>query len=570
MKHAVTVLLLLLLFGKTNGQSDVVHCTSGCGMVSSSSELASQIGAGILHRGGNAVDASIATAFALCVTLPAAGNIGGGGFMLYANTQGDRHAIDFRETAPAAAHAQMFLDSSGAEIDGLNDEGVLASGIPGTVAGLWLAHQRYGSIAWKELIQPAIALAREGITVTNLLHDESVRYAEEWRRHSSTARVMLHPDGSVMQAGEIWIQPELAATLERIANHGRDGFYMGETAERLSAFVQAQGGIISTEDLASYDAVERQPVVGSYREHEIISMPPPSSGGTALIEMLNMLEPFDVNRLSYHGTAHIHLLREVMNRAFLDRAAFLADTDFENGGRINALQEKSHAELRMKSFHTDSISVSRSSDAQLLYEGGEHTTHFSVVDEWGTAVALTYTIENSYGCKVIADGLGFFLNNEMGDFNPQPGTTTEAGKIGTPPNTIEPGKRPLSSMTPTLVFFQGQPMLITGAPGGRTIINTVLQVISNVIDFHMPIDEAVNAPRMHHQWLPDVIQFEKGCIHPRDQKRLRAMGYNLQETPLGFRMGAANSILMLNDQAGVIGVSDVRGQDGGVDETSKQ
>jgi gamma-glutamyltranspeptidase/glutathione hydrolase len=569
MRHLLLLSFLCSLLPAYHAQGTEVQSPANSGMVSSSSELASRIGTNILCQGGNAVDASIATAFALCVTLPAAGNIGGGGFLIYADTTGHRHAIDFREMAPSASHARMFLDSTGEEIEGLNDAGVLAVGVPGTVAGLWLAHERFGSMPWKDLVMPAVILAREGITVTALLHDESLRYRDEWLRYPSTARIMLHPDSSVMEVGEIWKQPELATTLERIANSGRDGFYRGETAAQLASFIQAQGGIITVQDLKHYEAIEREPLIGSYREHEIITMPPPSSGGTALIEMLNMLEPFDLRRLEYHSFEHIHLLREVMHRAFLDRAAFLGDSDFQKQDNISTLREKSHATKRMESYSPTTISISSPDAAQTLFEGGEHTTHFSVIDHNCTSVSLTYTIENSYGCKVIADGLGFLLNNEMGDFNPQPGVTLSSGKIGTPPNIIEPGKRPLSSMTPTIIFHSGKPLLITGAPGGRTIINSVLQVISNVIDFQMPIDEAVNAPRMHHQWLPDVIQFEEGCIEMRAQKKLRLMGHTLQETPIGFRMGAANSIFISPQDDARIGISDIRGRDGGVDECGK-
>lgn len=533
------------------------------GMVVSSSAIASTIGRDILRQGGNAIDAAVATAFAMSVTWPSAGNIGGGGFIVYVDKDGKATTIDFREKAPLAASETMFLDSEGKLIQNLNHRGMLSVGTPGTVAGLFLAHQRYGKLPWKRLVDPAVKLAAKGFDFTHALMDDSKRRKPTWTKIPSTARVMYRHDSVLIEPGQRWKQPDLAATLKRIRDHGRDGFYKGKTAKRLSDFMRANGGLINERDLAEYEAVERKPIEGSYRGHTLYSMGPPSSGGVALVEMLNVLENYDLQQLGYASADYIHLLNEVMRRAYADRAEYMGDPDFNPDLPVARLTSKEYASRMKQTIDMEKASPSDSSRFGQIYDGGNSTTHFSVVDGEGNAVSLTYTLENSYGSQIIADGLGFFLNDEMGDFNPVPGVTTNGGQIGTSPNLIKPGKRMLSSMTPTILVKDGKPLMVIGTPGGRTIINTVLQVILNVIDHKMNIAEAVEAPRFHHQWLPNVLYFESQTINKNTQEDLKQRGHKLMERPPTWYQGAAMGIYIDRPNGYLMGGVDSRSPDAG-------
>ncbi len=532
------------------------------GMVVSSSAIASEVGRDILKSGGNAVDAAVATAFALAVTWPAAGNIGGGGFMVYVDKNTKATTIDFREKAPLAANANMYLDANGKVIKDINHIGVLSAGTPGTVAGLYLAHSKYGKLPWKKLVDPAVRLASKGFPFTYSLYDQSKNQKDAWSKFPSTLKVMTKNGSEIYQQGETWKQPDLAATLKRIRDHGRDGFYKGETAEKLTTFMKAQGGLITQQDLEQYEAIERKPVSGTYRDYTIYSMPPPSSGGVALIEMLNILEGYDLPSLGYRSADHLHVLREAMVRAFASRAEYMGDPEFNLNMPLEKLTSKDYAKKLREGIKMETASPSDSSRFGQIYEGGQNTTHLSVADKDGNAVSLTYTIEQGYGSKVVADGLGFFLNDEMGDFNPMPGATDRSGQIGTSPNLIAPGKRMLSSMSPTIVTKDGRPVIIVGAQGGRTIINTVLQIITNTIDYKMNIAQAVEGARMHHQWLPDRMIYENQTISAETAAKLKSKGHTLFELPMGRGLGDAMAIYYDAKTGYFMGASDSRSSDG--------
>lgn len=533
------------------------------GMVVSSSAIASEIGRDILKKGGNAIDAAVATAFAMAVTWPSAGNIGGGGFIVYVDKNGKATSFDFREKAPLAATETMFLDANGKVIPNLNHRGVLSVGTPGTVAGLFLAHQRYGKLPWKKLVDPAVKLASKGFTYTHALMDGAERRKKTWTKIPSTAHVMYKRDSILIEPGETWKQPDLAATLKRIRDKGHDGFYKGETAKRLAQFMTAQGGLINEKDLSEYQAIERKPIEGSYRGLTVYSMPPPSSGGVALVEMLNILENYDLQQLGYASADYIHLLKAAMQRAYADRAEYMGDPDFNPDLPVARLTSKQYAAKLKQTISLQQASPSDSSRFGQVYDGGNSTTHFSVVDAEGNAVSLTYTLENSYGSQIVADGLGFFLNDEMGDFNPMPGVTKNDGQIGTKPNLIRPGKRMLSSMTPTILVKDGKPLMVIGTPGGRTIINTVLQVILNVVDHNMNIAEAVEAPRFHHQWLPDKLYFEALTINKNTQADLTLRGNALSELPPTWYQGSAMGIYIDRKAGYIMGGVDSRSPDAG-------
>jgi len=531
------------------------------GMVVSSHLLASQAGVQILQSGGNAVDAAIATGFALAVTLPSAGNLGGGGFMIVHTADGRITAFDFREKAPAAAHAKMYLNEAGVYDEPINHEGYLAIGVPGTVAGFFLAHERFGSKAMKELLAPAVKLAEQGFPVSWGLHQDFQALKEEFIKYPASAQVFLKNGREVYEPGEIWKQPDLARTLRRIQARGRAEFYQGETARLIAAAMRKHGGLLTEQDLASYEAKERAPIHGSYRGYDVYSMCPPSSGGTALVEMLNILEGYDLRAAGFGSAQHFHLLAEAMRRAFADRARYLGDPDFNPDMPIALLTSKEYAAALRRQISLQQASVSDPQKFNDAYEASE-TTHYSVIDAAGNAVVVTYTLEDGYGSKIVAEGTGFLLNNEMGDFNPQPGRTDSTGLIGTPPNLIAPGKRMLSSMTPTIVARNGKPFLLIGSPGGRTIINTVLQVISNVIDFEMDISEAIAAPRVHHQWLPDVLRVEEFGISKDTQRLLESYGHRILISKSSRSQGSAMGIL-LDPVTGLrLGAADPRASDG--------
>jgi gamma-glutamyltranspeptidase/glutathione hydrolase len=533
-------------------------------MVSSSHYLAAQVADRTLQNGGNAVDAAVAMAFALAVTLPSAGNIGGGGFLVFHGADGATTCFDFREQAPLAATATMFLDENGEIRDNSNHQGLLSVGVPGTVGGLWLAHQRLGSRPWEELVKPAIELAENGFPSSWAMQPFLRALAEDPEELPSTARAFLKPGNVPYEPGEIWRQPDLARTLGRIAKNGRDGFYKGETARLVADFMRRNGGLITEQDLERYEAVERQPIHGTYRGFDIYSMAPPSSGGVAIVEMLNVLEGFDLAAIGHNSALYVHVLAETMRRAFADRAEHLGDPEANPEMPVERLISKSHAAaLRQtvdlfKTSPSNLETFSRLDESSALAPESEQTTHFSVVDRAGNAVAMTYTIEASYGSRIVAEGAGFLLNNEMGDFNPIPGQTTDRGLIGTPPNRVAPGKRMLSSMTPTIVARDGRPVLLIGSPGGRTIINTVLQVILNVIDHGMDVAEAVEAGRIHHQWFPDVLWAEEGALSPDTLRLLEMRGHEIR-----FRgsQGAANGIYVDAENGLLYGAADSRSFD---------
>jgi gamma-glutamyltranspeptidase/glutathione hydrolase len=534
------------------------------GMVTSSHYLASEVGQKVLKDGGNAVDAAVATAFALAVTLPSAGNIGGGGFLVYHGGNGDVTAFNFREKAPLAATADMFLDEKGQIKDRSNHVGPLAVGVPGTVAGLWKAHQKLGSKPWEELVQPAVDLAEKGMPSTWGMRGflERLQRGYDEPMYQATKEAFLKNGKDLYEAGELWKQPDLAATLKRIQKNGKDGFYKGKTARLLAKFMKKHGGLITEEDLAKYEAEEVEPIHGTYRGYDVYAMCPPSSGGVALMEMLNILEGFELNEIGHNSAAYLHLLTEAMRRAYADRALHLGDPHFNPDMPVEKLISKSYArQLRQTiDWYKTSESDSSSFNQALMRKESRETTHFSVVDDEGNAVSLTYTLEQGYGSKLTVEGAGFLLNNEMGDFNPVPGVTNRRGQIGTKPNLVAPEKRMLSSMTPTIVAKDGKPVIVIGSPGGRTIINTVLQVILNVIDHDMNIAQAIEAGRIHHQWLPDVTRFEPGSISPDTQRLYEMMGHAVRFS--NWSQGQAMGIYIDHETGMIYGAADSRAFDG--------
>jgi len=546
--------ILCLLYVPALGQ--VYHQN---GMVVSDHHVASQVGADILEQGGNAVDASIATAFALAVVYPQAGNIGGGGFLVYMDANSNSTTFDFREKAPLAANRDMYLDENGDYISMSNHNGLLSVGVPGSVAGLWMAHQNHGTLAWADLVQPAIDLAENGVPLSFTLAQHAKRF-EENSPDDFMKNFYTNGTGVPLTMGELWKQPALARTLSLIRDHGKDGFYSGEVAEKLARYMKENGGIITEEDLAKYEAVEREPLKGTYKEYDIISMGPPSSGGASLIQMMNMMELVNWDEIEFNSTEYVHIVAESMRRAYADRAEFLGDPDFNPDIPIDRLISKEHARNRFQNVDWSLASVSDSSRFGQLYDG-RSTTHLSVIDGNGNAVSLTTTLEWSYGSRMGSPELGFILNNEMGDFNPVPGETNSSGRIGTLANQIAPEKRMLSSMTPTIVSRDGKPYLVIGTPGGRTIINTTFQTVLNVLEFEMPIHRAIEAMKIHHQWLPDRILFERNLLSPDTRVALESMGHTMTpRTNLGRLMG-----IIYDPELGVfIGASDSSSPDAGV------
>jgi len=496
------------------------------GMVASQNEIASRIGADVIKEGGTAVDAAVATAFALAVVHPTAGNIGGGGFMVYRPANGEAVAYDFREVAPAKASPTMFLKDGKYSAE-LHHNSYLAVGVPGTVAGLHMAWKEQGKLPWTRLVDPAIALARDGFTVTEGLA-RSLKSAQREMQKYPASVAQFTKSGVPYEAGETLKQAELARTLERIASQGPAGFYQGETALAIEKEMLAHGGLITRDDLKNYAARKRTPIKGSYRGYDVISMPPISSGGVAIIEILNILEGYDIASMGTGSADSIHLMAEAMKRAYADRARYLGDPEFNRDMPLARLTSKDYAaELRKTISRTR---ASRSSPTSFEWpRESDETTHISIVDGNRNAVSMTYTLEQGYGVKIVVPGAGFLLNNEMGDFNAGPELTSAEGLIGTKPNLAEPGKRMLSSMTPTILTKDGQLFMVTGSLGGRTIINTALETIVDVVDFGMNAQEAVDAPRFHHQWLPDRIDYEKYGLSPDTAKELERRGHTLRE-----------------------------------------
>ena len=525
-------------------------------LVVSESHIASRVGADVLAAGGNAIDAAVATAFALAVTHPQAGNIGGGGFIVYRPARGEPVAYDFREVAPAASTATMFL------VDGKYDEarhheGLLSAGVPGTVAGLHLAWTEQGSLPWRRLVEPAIALARDGFSVSVRL-SRSLAGETRFRDHPASL-AQFTKAGAPYEPGDVLKQPDLARTLERIAAQGPAGFYDGETARLIVEEMRARGGLMTAADLAAYRAKRRVPLRGTYRGIEVISMPPVSSGGVTLLLMLNMLEADDLTASGFGSARTLHRMAESMRRAYADRARHLGDPDFNPDMPVERLVSKEYAATLRQTIAAERATPSSPTTFEWPRQGNE-TTHLSVMDANRNAVSLTYTLEYGYGSAIVVPGAGFILNNEMGDFNAGPGLTTDGGLVGTSPNLAQPGKRMLSSMTPTILVKDGAPVMITGSPGGRTIINTVLQTILNVVDHGMNAQEAVDAARVHHQWLPDRLQYERQGFSPDTLAILRSMGHTLHEV----RQQGVAQVIVADPKTGILEAGiDRRGADSG-------
>ena len=510
-------------------------------MVVTSDKIASEIGLQVLQQGGNAVDAAVTIGFTLAVTLPRAGNIGGGGFMLIHDAKtGNVVAVDYREKAPRNAHKDMYLDKAGNPDNQLSRFSHLAVGVPGTVAGLALALEKYGSLSLAQALQPAIKLAEKGFPMHHVLRDSLLRGEKRLKKSAETSRLFFKEDGSAYALGEQFVQPELASTLKQIAEQGVSAFYEGEIAKKIAADMAANNGLITLEDLKAYRPAIRQPIHGTYRGYDVYSMSPPSSGGVHIVQILNILEQFSIKEFGHNSQASLHVMAEAMKRAYADRSEYLGDTDFVNVP-LKGLTSKAYAKSLATQIPLDKATPSKSIAPAnpLPYESNE-TTHFSVIDKAGNAVANTYTLNFSFGSGLTAKGTGFLLNNEMDDFSAKAGVPNAYGLIGNAANAIAPEKRMLSSMSPTIVMHNQQPFLVTGSPGGSRIITTTLQVIMNVIDHGMNIQEAVNAPRVHHQWLPDEIRIEKG-ISIDTQRLLTSMGHTMVEKN---PMGSAASILI--------------------------
>lgn len=548
-------LIVLLPFSRLSAQIRSAGVFSQHGMVSCAHPEASKIGVEILRKGGNAFDAAVAIQFALTVAYPRAGNIGGGGFMVYRTQQGDIGCLDFREKAPAAAHTNMFLDSLGNPMPKKSLLGALAAGVPGSVDGMVTIHKQLGSLPWKALLQPAINLADYGVVLTER---EANKLNEEMGDlltidpHSPLSRK------GGWKAGERIYYPGLAATLSRIRDRGREGFYNGKTARLLLREMHKRGGIITQKDLDAYTSVWRTPITFSYRDrYRMISMPLPSSGGLSLCQLFTGLEAYPVAEMRHNSAETIHVMTELAKRTYADRASYLGDSDFEQVP-VEKLQDKDYIRTRMQD-----ISMQQATPAQQIKAGNVRsiesfeTTHFSVVDQWGNAVAITTTLNGNYGCKVFVAGGGFFLNNEMDDFSIKPGIANQFGLTGNMANAIKPGKRMLSSMTPTIVEKDGKLLLVAGSPGGATIITSVWQTLVNVIDFGMSMQEAVNAKRFHAQWLPDKVYLEQG-VHEDTIRKLERLGHHIEHVPA---LGKLDCILVYPDGR-MEGASDIYRSDG--------
>ena len=542
------------------GSQSGAGVASSTGLVVCTSAPACDAGASILARGGNAVDAAVATAFALAVTHPSAGNIGGGGFMIVRTPSGKVTSVDYREKAPLKSTRTMYLGKDGKIDRSLTASGYLAPGVPGTVRGLELAHRKFGKLPWKDVVMPAVDLAEKGFTMSaGLARDLNRQLEGSMGKFPASVAAYGKPGGGQWQAGDRIVLADLGRTLRAIATDGPNVFYRGWIADRIAEDMQANGGLITKRDLAAYKARERRPVRGTYRGYEIVSMPPPSSGGIALIQMLNILEPLDLKSKGLLTAPALHLQIEAMRRAYLDRARHLGDPDFVNVP-VSRLTSKAYGRQLATSIDqtkaASSVELGRDIVTVTTQESDE-TTHFSVLDRSGMAVVNTYTLEGGYGSKVVVKGAGFLLNNEMGDFNKKPGDTNVTGDIGTRANLIDPGKRMLSSMTPTIVLKDGKVVLLTGSPGGRTIINTVLAIVLGVTEYGLNGRQAVDLARMHHQWLPDHASIEESGVSPDVLAQLKAMGHDVRAQG---RQGDAHSIWVAPDGT-AYGANDTRTAD---------
>ncbi|MBP7273585.1 MAG: gamma-glutamyltransferase [Saprospiraceae bacterium] len=529
--------------------------TSQHGMVVSAHPLASEVGAAILQQGGNAIDAAIAIQFALSVVYPQAGNIGGGGFMVLHNSNGEVNSLDYRETAPAAAHRDMYLDEKGNVISDKSCFGHLAAGVPGSVDGMYTAYEKYSKLKnWQTLIQPAIALAQRGFTITQQEADNLNKEKSAFRQHNTRQPIFVRDQP--WQSGDVLQQKDLANTLKAIQKKGREGFYAGNVADKIIAEMNAGGGIITHADLKNYRSIWRKPITFSYKQFELISMPPPSSGGIALQQLMKIIEPYPIKNWGFQSAKTVHLMVEAERRVYADRAQHLGDSDFYPVP-MDMLCNETYLRQRMENFNPQQASKSTVIQAgkPTAYESPQ-TTHFCVIDADGNAVSATTTLNDSYGSRTVVGGAGFILNNEMDDFSSKPGTPNLYGLVGGEANAIQAHKRMLSSMTPTIVTKNNIPVLVVGTPGGSTIITSVFQTIINILEFNMTPDEAVNAPRFHHQWLPDMIFIEKDAIQPDERRKLEAMGHQMQErSPIG-----RVELIQINN-AIFYGAADRRGDD---------
>lgn len=511
------------------------------GVVTSRSQIASDVGVDILQQGGNAIDAAVAVGFALAVTHPSAGNIGGGGFMVIKLDDGTVVTQDHREKAPGAAFPDMFLDTAGNVDRRKSLYSAQAAGVPGSVAGMLDALERYGSMSRQDVMAPAIRLAEHGFPLSEDMAGDFARVADSMSDYPASSAIFTN-NGQPWQAGDVWVQSDLAESLKRISEQGKDGFYRGRTADLLVAEMQRLGGMISHEDLQAYDVQWREPISGSYRGYDIWSMPPPSSGGALVVQMLNMLEPHDLGSLGWGTADTIHLMVEAQRRAYADRAEHMGDPDFYPVP-LDMLTDKTYARERFSDFNPAQASDSEDIGAGSWPAESTETTHYSVMDRDGIAVSVTTTLNLGYGNRIVVPGAGFLLNNEMDDFSAKPGAPNAYGLLGDEANKIEPGKRMLSSMTPTIVTRDGETVLVTGSPGGSTIINTVFQVILNTLDHGMDIEQAVASPRIHHQWQPDIVRYEPDAFVEGALDTLKSMGHT-EMRPGGYGIGDANSILV--------------------------
>lgn len=552
--------LLIGLLGSTNLLAIAPEAEFDAdGMVASRSALASEVGAEILRQGGNAIDAAVATGFALAVTHPSAGNLAGGGFMVIRLADGTVITNDHRERAPIAASRDMYLDAAGNVVSGLSTYSHLAVGVPGTVDGLLAVLEKYGTMSRNQVLQPAIRLARRGFAIDRDMARDLEAQLPGMQKYPASMAIFSNK-GKPWQRGDVLVQKDLAKTLDLIRRHGRDGFYAGRTADLLVKEVQGGGGLITQADLTEYKSVWRAPVVGQYRGYEVISMPPPSSGGVLLVQMLNMLEPFDLNKMGYGSADSVHLMVEAERRAYADRAEHLGDPDFVKVP-VAQLTDKAYAQRRFADF--DPAKASRSADigAGSWPSESPDTTHASFIDKQGNAVSYTTTLNLSYGSKIVATGTGMLLNNEMDDFSSKPDTPNAFGLLGREANAIAPRKRMLSSMTPTIVVKDGKALLVTGSPGGSTIITTTLQLIVNVIDHGMNLSDAVASPRVHHQWQPDAILYEQRGLSPDTVQILSGRGHQgLRSWPYPGGIGDANSVMRV--EGGYAGMADPRNPGG--------
>lgn len=558
-KISTFVVLIFAVFSCTRvSQTQTAQIQTGAlgdsAMIVTAHPLATEVGLGVLKAGGNATDAAIATQFALAVVYPRAGNIGGGGFAVIRMQDGKTDALDFREKAPARASRTMYQNSQGEVIPEISVLGNFASGVPGTVAGMWELHQKYATISWQHLLQPAIDIARNGHEITA---DEAMTLnekQEDFIKANDYTPWVIRPQG--WKANDFINQSELAGTLSFIRDNGKAGFYEGIVADQIVKEMIRNSGIITAEDLKNYEAVWRTPLVGSYREHTVISMPPPSSGGVSVLQLLQGAEQVNLGKYSHNSTRSVHLMAELERRVFADRAEYLGDPDFTSVP-VATLLKDAYNKNRFQEINKKKATPSSEVGAGVILEESMQTTHFSIVDKFGNAVSLTTTLNGNYGSKVMVKHAGFFLNNEMDDFSSKPGVPNMFGLVGSEANAIEPGKRMLSSMTPVIVERDGQLKMVVGTPGGATIVTSVFQTIINVIDYNMTMQDAVSAKKIHHQWLPDRILVEEGALSDEQVEELKAMGHEIE---FRDKIGRTDCILVRPDGT-LEGGADWRGDD---------